>query len=64
MQSIKSSAEDIDVEASQETTQANNNPFLSSNIKEQFPIDDEIISKSKLSPIASQFPLIPSKGIL
>jgi len=41
-----------------------------SNREEHFPMDDDItVSKSKLSPsiestIASQFPSIPSKGIL
>jgi len=36
---------------------------VSSNIEEQFPKDGEIISNSKPSPIASQFPTIPSQGI-
>ncbi|KEH17112.1 hypothetical protein MTR_0043s0080 [Medicago truncatula] len=65
--SVRLSIEDIDNVASQETSQTNiNQVSLSPNIKEQFPMDDEIISKSKPSPsiiypIASQFPLIPSK---
>jgi hypothetical protein len=37
----------------------------SSNVKEQFPKDDEIlVSKSRLFSTASQFPSMPSKGIL
>ncbi|XP_039687875.1 uncharacterized protein [Medicago truncatula] len=65
--SVRLSIEDIDNVASQETSQTNTNQVsLSHNIKEQFPMDDEIISKSKpspsiISPIACQFPLIPSK---
>ncbi|KEH37880.1 hypothetical protein MTR_2g450480 [Medicago truncatula] len=66
-QSVRLSIEDIDNVASQETSQTNiNQVSLSLIIKEQFPMDDEIISKSKPSPsiiypIASQFPLIPPK---
>lgn len=37
----------------------------SSIVEKQFPKDDETkISKSRLSSVASQFPSMPSKGIL
>ncbi|KAK2442273.1 hypothetical protein QL285_013482 [Trifolium repens] len=61
----------VDLGDSQESTQTNNQVSInddasmkgSSNVKEQFPKDDEIlVSKSRLFSTASQFPSMPSKG--
>ncbi|XP_058767167.1 uncharacterized protein LOC131640805 [Vicia villosa] len=64
--------EDVDLGDSRETSQTNNQVSLnddhalmkvSSLIEEQIPNDNEIIvSKSKLSSFASQFPSTPSQG--
>ncbi|PNY00839.1 LRR and NB-ARC domain disease resistance protein, partial [Trifolium pratense] len=64
--------EDIDIEGSHKTTQTNNQVSLNddatmkvnSNIEEQFPKDEVLVSRSRLSCTTSQFLSMPSKGIV